>query len=490
MSLRQTLDEIKADAILEEATGFDPTGTSSVPSHGYEHTPESSVKSAGASTDQEIESLTTALSDLTWDDSLERGPAVVSSWDGLSLDEKVQQFASLVPQTNETTVRFTLRRHNGKFDETMDELLTLAFLDEDEKRNVNSERGLDEYAAAVYRGRGRRKNKQQHRLLNSASQSPNDSTDSLVTRNVWIVPKEDIDFITSRTTLTADRVKSLYRSHGSSMSATITAIATQYAPSSSELHSMDPGLQITAADLHLENPDIAQEKIFGILAVTRNVPSAAQDLITAMTAADVIPAAHTAKIVPKYAPLQVEAAERSTVSRGSRTPKQTAGTDPSSSQHRAATNRLAGQEAFTKASAAYRRGKSDHLMGGAAAYYSDVGRERMMVAKAQLSADADARIEMQSGANFIDLHGISVMDAVRIASDKTEQWWDNLGDAKYTSGGGGAARAGYRIVTGVGRHSKDGAPRIGPAVTKRLLNEGWKVNIGQGELVVTGKRRT
>jgi hypothetical protein len=89
----------------------------------------------------------------------------------------------------------------------------------------------------------------------------------------------------------------------------------------------------------------------------------------------------------------------------------------------------------------------------------------------------------------LDLHGVSVADATRIARNRTGAWWDGLGDAKYAPGGGGPARSGFRIVTGIGSHSKNHAPRIGPAVTKMLVKEGWKVEVGHGELVVVGRVR-
>jgi hypothetical protein len=39
----------------------------------------------------------------------------------------------------------------------------------------------------------------------------------------------------------------------------------------------------------------------------------------------------------------------------------------------------------------------------------------------------------------------------------------------------------------VGKHSKDGALRIGPAVSKMLMREGWKTEVLAGEIIVRGK---
>lgn len=125
-------------------------------------------------------------------------------------------------------------------------------------------------------------------------------------------------------------------------------------------------------------------------------------------------------------------------------------------------------------------------MGGAAAYYAQIGHEQMKLLKQQTAAIADEHVATQSSSTHVDLHGVSVVDAVRIAKDRTEHWWEGLGDTKYYSGGNNAARMGFRIVTGVGKHSKDGALRIGPAISKMLMREGWRAEVLAGEIIVRG----
>ena len=69
-----------------------------------------------------------------------------------------------------------------------------------------------------------------------------------------------------------------------------------------------------------------------------------------------------------------------------------------------------------------------------------------------------------------------------------ESWWESLGDEKYSnrSRAQPGARS-YRVVTGLGRHSKNGTARLGPAVARCLVREGWKVEVERGALVVTGQ---
>jgi hypothetical protein len=116
-------------------------------------------------------------------------------------------------------------------------------------------------------------------------------------------------------------------------------------------------------------------------------------------------------------------------------------------------------------------------MGGAAAYYSSLGRDFDSRAKSAVSASADALVKSQSRPGELDLHGVTVKDAERIARDGVTSWWVNTRGQMHT---------GFRIITGKGTHSEGGKGKLGPAVGKMLMREGWKVEIGSGFLVVTG----
>ncbi|EHL00779.1 putative ubiquitin fusion degradation protein C12B10.01c [Glarea lozoyensis 74030] len=151
----------------------------------------------------------------------------------------------------------------------------------------------------------------------------------------------------------------------------------------------------------------------------------------------------------------------------------------------AASHMAARNNNFEKAAAYYRKGKSDHLMGGAAAYYALEGRNYNALAKASSSAAADALVAAQSSRTELDLHGVNVKDALRISRERVTNWWHELGEARIMGGIGG----GYRIVTGIGRHSEGGRLKLGPAVGKMLIREGWKVEVGSGVLVVKGIHR-
>jgi hypothetical protein len=128
----------------------------------------------------------------------------------------------------------------------------------------------------------------------------------------------------------------------------------------------------------------------------------------------------------------------------------------------------------------------------AAAYYAQEGRDLNANLKAMNAAEADAFVSQQSTPTSLDLHGVTVADATRIAKQRTQAWWNSLGERQIREWSGAGRRGGgeaYRIITGLGRHSEGGRGKLGPAVAKTLVNEGWKVEIEPGELYVTGLAR-
>ena len=188
------------------------------------------------------------------------------------------------------------------------------------------------------------------------------------------------------------------------------------------------------------------------------------------------------EIVPKYAPLKLDPAETSdsvlTLNPKPLSPLNPAGEPYSESARRE----------FTKASEYYRRSKSDHLMGGAAAYYSSVGREHLANAKHSVSIHADELAIKQSSVTHVDLHGMTMDDSKRVALAYVSKWWADLGEGRIRDGGKSTIGQGYQVVVGKGNHSAGGRSVLGPAVFKALEAAGWKVQIGNGVLIVKGRK--
>jgi len=136
-------------------------------------------------------------------------------------------------------------------------------------------------------------------------------------------------------------------------------------------------------------------------------------------------------------------------------------------------------------------------MSGAAAYYSQLGRDAAVHRATATSADADALVAAQSTPGVgCDLHGVSVKDGVRIARRLVEDWWRASGgrgvmglDGRVSGRAADGGGVGFRVITGVGRHSEGGVGKLGPAVARALGAEGWRVVGEEGVLVVVGKAR-
>jgi DNA-nicking Smr family endonuclease len=148
------------------------------------------------------------------------------------------------------------------------------------------------------------------------------------------------------------------------------------------------------------------------------------------------------------------------------------------------TYRAARNEAFQKAAASYRRSRSDKLMGGAAAFYADLGHDYNSKTKEYENIAAERYVTENSTDDVLDLHGVTVAQAVKIAKERTTRWWV---EAKPDEKGRGVRP--FRIVTGLGRHSKGGEAKLAPAVTKMLQREKWNIGIGHGEILVYGVRK-
>ncbi|KAL2431763.1 hypothetical protein ABEF95_013674 [Exophiala dermatitidis] len=486
-ALIEVLDSLKASAIEQENADFDPSGTGG---HGHVIDTTDTTRSSPEDTvSNGVTSITTGLSELKWQNSEGLGQDL----DGSTSEQKTSWLQRLFPDIPKRELADVLDSHNGSLDKATDELLNLSFLREEDDGQTAEDapvlKGIDAFAEEVQSKRKSRKSRKTRTNESSRTSSIGSATHEGEHKptNIWSTMSEDVDFICSRTTLQPQVVRSTYHANGARLGATIRALAKKEASTYESLEEIDPVIELQIAEFQDEFDQVPKSQIYSLLTLARNIPSAAHELLKAMTAPTGTRSPVALQVTAQYAPpdLKDKESENTPSSGSSSWTTAQYGTGRAT----AATFRRAANQSFDQASAAYRRSKSDRLYGGVAAYHSEVGRERAMAAKALQAAEADALVASQSTSTVIDLHGVTVQDAVRIAASKTQEWWDNLGEAKYAPGGGGPVRAGLRIVTGVGSHSKNHAPRIGPAVSRMLIREGWKVEIGHGELVVKGKTR-
>ncbi|KAL3437358.1 hypothetical protein BDV09DRAFT_162787 [Aspergillus tetrazonus] len=490
--LREALDALALMAWEQDDLPFDPSGTSGLNSSselGLSQADTITNPSRATDTTSEFSSL--SLSDRSRSTcspgvTYTTGPDERPLLSGDPEENKTLYLSEMFPNTERFTIKHTLRKSNGDVDRAMDELLNFAFLNNESPNAVpKGVEGFENEDAGRKKSRKRKgKNKNgRNQDLGLAVSLENELAlqDSSNTVNKWDAAQKDVDFICARTfpTLTRETVTSTYHTNGASLSATIHFLASSNAPKDKTSIDKHPVMVSQVDELMQDFPDIAPEILAGLLVITRDSISAAHELAKAyMTNPAPRSAVELIKFTTSPPPLEVE-----------EVPKRRTADSRSYEQVTASAgyHSYAATEALTKASAAYRRGKSDRLMGGAAAYYSAVGRDHLERAKREAAASADALVSQQSSWNELDLHGVSVQDAVRIANERVGIWWESLGDSKYMRGSDGdVARGGYRIITGMGRHSHDGTSRIGPAVAKSLAREGWRVEVDQGFLRVVG----
>lgn len=119
----------------------------------------------------------------------------------------------------------------------------------------------------------------------------------------------------------------------------------------------------------------------------------------------------------------------------------------------------------------------------AAAVYTERAREARGASMAHISRAAEMHVNHQSTDTTLDLHGVFVMDGVRIAKQRVWNWWNNLGERRSAL----AKDNGFTVVTGVGKHSVGGVSRLRKAVGLYLKNDGWKVETLTGSFYVWGR---
>jgi hypothetical protein len=478
-ALRKTLDELQEAATVNEAADADPdtepslSGQLASRTTGEEH-----------SSSHDLTSATSELSNLTLNGE---SNSLGEGLEHLSETEKRKYLKDLFPGIDNDHIRNSLAGA-GSLHAAVDELLNVAFLskysDEDATGHSEPLRGIEAFSEDLRPDRGRkRRNKKKNRTTDSSrtNSTGSYSTESRPAPNVWANASGDVEYICSRTYLPSQVVSSVYHKFSANLPATIRDLAEKEKAKLPPFDKADPIVQMQVEELRENFPDVAPSRIQALLSLARNIPSATYELIEVMLEQPQEQQLGDIQNMVRYAPINLkdEDDQPGTIGKRASTSHMAYGADHS----------ISASLAFGQASAAARRAKSDRLMGGAAAYYASVGHDHLRIAKAESAAMADALVSQQSTRTMIDLHGVSVADGVRIAQAKTQAWYDGLGDAKYVSGGGGPVRAGFQIVTGVGTHSKNNAPRLGPAVAKALVRAGWRVEVGHGEMYVTGKVR-
>lgn len=495
-----------AESAEDEAASFDPSGSGglgpqtsgiageeasergrSMPGCNSNSDDASLSQGNSALEDGEFAEGTTVSGDE--DDRRESGGDADLRFEMLDDGSKEELLVEMFPGIKPFDVKWTLKKCNGGFKETMEELLNQVFLLEEVG---GPQKGIEAFAEGDLKTRKRKpKGGRKEKALALASKNGSSSSgESSFGESKWETARRDVEFLAAKTGLPVEKVGSLYHTSGASVPATLAAILDLDSTDFTNISPEDALVQYNAYNLGLEYPAICAARLLTIVKLTYPSTVDANELAKALLARATSKKTGGIHIDFRLPPVDLSDGPVARPQALNAIHSSASGLPPdNSAAAKAAAYNAARGIAFTKATAAYRKGKSDRLMGGAAAYYSSVGREFDAKAKSAESAAADALVASQRSRTELDLHGITVKDAVRISREKVTAWWTSDRDSRAYSGnqeGSGRGGTGYKIITGIGRHSEGGFGKLGPAVGKMLIREGWKVEVGSGVLLVQG----
>lgn len=502
--IQATLDVLK-NSIAEDDTEFDPSGSSGLQydSHSTQESPDRAQSWHGDFISTSEETDFTEISQSINNFNLSGGiqdDAQNEEWstksqndlelEALCGEDKITVLKEMFPTVKDFDINYTLKKLGYNYGQAVEELLNQVFF-EDEGANQGEQiikRGIDGFSESISTTRGRKargKRKKQTRRT-SSTPAPSDiesSNGSCIKASRWDRAKEDVEFITQRTYLPRQTVTSTYHKSGASLPATIIVLCDlQDSNPNPYISSTPPALlEAHVCELAVDFPALPHNHLKSLINLTHPSTSSAHELARALHSTSSFIAPTT--ITPQYLP---------------RSPSPPFPSQPPHEFYRplplstatalaqASTNTRS--IAYAQASAAHRKSKSTPLMGGAASYYSSVARDASASLKRHEKAAADALVAAQSTSSEVDLHGVGVKDAVRIARDRVEAWW-NRGGGEWARAGKVGEGRGLTFVTGVGRHSEGGKGKLGPAVGRMLVSEGWRVEVGEGVVEVVGRSR-
>ncbi|PUU80321.1 hypothetical protein B9Z19DRAFT_1063570 [Tuber borchii] len=425
---------------------------------------------------------------------------------------KIDSLQKMFPELGMYTLRRVLSSAQGDVDRAIDELLNRVFLDGDEEGDKT--KGVDAFDGELRLNWGGKKGKGRGRGRNgkgggggggSAGSVPDENSPSNnAAESRWTAMSRDVDYLAGCLSLERGKVLSAYHCHSGSIGPTIVALLEEYGEGGSqgpthldELHALVARFGATVETDHLDKLLLLcgenKTALFQLAEIlSRNAPPKqhflrASSPTPSSASSSTSSSSHSKKAFRQAAP--TVNTDWTVIGTSPRRPLMSARAtnlprSPTSPLIYASTYASARNEAFAKASAAHQKSKSNHLMSGAAAVYSEQGHEYNNKAREYSDIAAEALVNQNSSGDTLDLHGVTVKQAIKISRERTTQWWVREGiNRERRRRGEGKALC---IVTGSGRHSKDGQPRLLPAVSKMLIREGWDIQVQGGQILVWG----
>lgn len=190
------LDSLKSTAEAEEATGFNPSGSTSFLDGGV-HGPDASAPDTSAeSRETDITILSNDMSNISIGDG--HSATAVEDLQGieqLDSESKARLLKDIFPSLSDYTISHALNKHNSSWRPTLDDLLNQVYLCEHGAKGIEAF-SEDNTARRARKGKKRKNLRLDGDDLRSTSLPPN-SRDSQNTANKWKTASEDVDFIAS-----------------------------------------------------------------------------------------------------------------------------------------------------------------------------------------------------------------------------------------------------------------------------------------------------
>lgn len=515
---RERLDQLKAatleDQSIVDASGWDPSGTGGADydsSSAHDNTENGDMSSLNNGVRDLMSSPGSTASGLTGTGTRGSGPSTATSVESLGMDEEtalpeeqqIQKLLELFPNLKEHTAKHSLKVCGGNWNRAVDELLNVTFMDGQDGEHKVAFKGIDAFLEDQYAPRKRKtngKSRKKHRsileTIDTASSRPSSSPSS-ASPNMWNQSKRDVEFVSEKMRIPYKSAQSIYHNNKVSLQQTLIAVLDSAATKERVGDvANDSHIQLGSVTLCEEYPRLNLEHAIGLVAITHPLMADAREC-AAIICDPACSESYSGglSVIPRYAPLELDVDDHSGPQGWQTTAKRGRAPIVASAEDNAAMaaswSEKAGQR-FQQASAAHRKGRSNHLMGAAAGYYAQEGHDAARRAREYSGYDADVVVSESSTATLIDLHGVSVKDAVRIAKFRTEAWWNRRKGVRGVDGRIGEINSfidHLTIVTGRGAHSTGGLGKIGPAVSTMLLRDGWNIAINEGYIHVNGKGR-
>ncbi|UNI18111.1 hypothetical protein JDV02_004401 [Purpureocillium takamizusanense] len=392
-------------------------------------------------------------------------------------------FADLKPYD----VEYSLKKANGDVQTALDDLLNIQYLTSTGQQMKGIDGFFTPEDATASKGKRKKKGKK----------APNPGSDLADTTppNLETNGQDDIQYIAERFGMRSEEVSEAYHKCDRSKGATAVELLDQFL--SHGIETQDEAGKEHAEAMTRKYRHVPEKYMPTIVHVAGSIPQFADDLASLLNRHFTKqPKAQKLGLTYRLTPLPRDGIEGADVPAptskaagqvGMLATKAPAVPSMDYSQAVQAANSYhqARVDALSSAAQFHRRGASSPLYRQAASYYTDRAREQARYAQQATATAADLLVEEQSTSNSIDLHGVVIQDGVRIARQKTQDWWQGLGEFRSKKA---REQGGFTVITGLGRHSTGGVSQLRQAVAAALLQDGWKFHVETGKFVVTGRR--